>query len=504
MVTMNIAPSLRTAAVVFGLVVPGIAGAQTAAPPPSAELSPPSEAGAAAIDAALRDWAARMLGGTVDTAAMPLSVAAQDEAYRMELALGGSFFDDMLVLDDGMLAATVKPLEEGRWAILGASLPSKLRGEVRESPGAAPSTLAIGIESQQTTGTIDPALATTSTFSTEITGYTTERRSAEGVQSSRIGRMTGQAEWQPAGPGRVNIRGNSLVEDYSGTSPLPGGSQMTVAIERMTGLTRIENFDVESLAPLLRTAFALGATARADGKPAARPPGTAEEKTLARELLGQVFALLDSFETEQRYTGITLDAGPLMSGSLRRLEVGFALSAPAGQSGFSLRLAMEGLETKLIPEGAWRDIVPHRVALSPNVSGIPKEALLDYLRQAIDTEGANIEEETMRLLGANPVTVGVDDLLVALGPMRLTGGGSVELVNAVEATGRAELRATGLDELIRHANAKPELKMATPVLIFLKGIGRQKGAETIWTITYSDSKMVVNDTDLSDLMPSGR
>ena len=66
---------------------------------------------------------------------------------------------------------------------------------------------------------------------------------------------------------------------------------------------------------------------------------------------------------------------------------------------------------------------------------------------------------------------------------------------------KAELRATGLDALIRRANAVPELKIAAPVLIFLKGIARQDGNESVWAISYVDRKMVVNDTDLSGLMP---
>ena len=44
--------------------------------------------------------------------------------------------------------------------------------------------------------------------------------------------------------------------------------------------------------------------------------------------------------------------------------------------------------------------------------------------------------------------------------------------------------------------------MAAPVLIFLKGIAKQEGNESVWSITYADKKVMVNDTDLSDLMPS--
>ncbi len=517
---MHFAPRLRAAAVLVSLMLSHGAVAQTAgtapAPsmPPVAEVAPPSEEGAAAIAAAVRDWLSANLGNSVDAAALPLRVMPDGEAYRMELGLGGSYFDDTVMLGEGALAARVKPLDGGRWAILGADFPGTMRAELRNPADGAPSTLVVGIERQETTGTFDPTLATTSVFTTTVGGYSTELRSAAGVQSSRIEKLTGRSEWQPAGPGLVTVLGDSEVQGYATSSPMPGGGTMTMSIDRMTSASRIENFDVAKLGELLRTAYALGATAMPAGKPgtalgkdsaqgkgSGKAADTQQEKALARTLLTQLFAMLDAIETKQSYSGITVEGGPLFAGSLRKLDFGLALGAPAGQTGFKLHLALEGLETDLIPEGAWREVVPHRVALTPKVSGIPKEALKDYLRRAIDSEGANIEAETMQLLAANPVVVGVDDLLVDLGPMRLTGGGIVELVNAVEATGRAELRATGLDALIRRVNAAKELKMAAPALIFMKGIGRQVGAETVWTITYANNKVMVNDTDMSDMVP---
>ena len=108
----------------------------------------------------------------------------------------------------------------------------------------------------------------------------------------------------------------------------------------------------------------------------------------------------------------------------------------------------------------------------------------------------------MALLADHPVELAIEDLLIDLGPLRLKGQGSLIVSSPQEAGGEAELRATGLDALIRRANAVPELKMAAPVLIFLKGIAKQEGNESVWSITYADKKVMVNDTDLSDLMPS--
>ena len=110
----------------------------------------------------------------------------------------------------------------------------------------------------------------------------------------------------------------------------------------------------------------------------------------------------------------------------------------------------------------------------------------------------------LQLLSDNPVTVGFEDLAIDLGVARLEGGGEVEVSSPADFTGKAEFRLTGLDALIKRANATPELKQAAPVLIFLKGIGDQKGKETVWRVSYDDGHFTVNDTDLSDMAPGAK
>lgn len=488
---MSMASRLGGVALALGLLAPLPVGAQSAA------LA--TEEGARAIAGAVRDWLARQAGDAVDLSGLALEVKPEGDSYRVALPFGGSYFDGGLALGDGAVVATVKPLDGGRWEVVNAALPSQLRAEMRQGPDGKPSVMAIAIESQQTTGTYDPSLAGPSTFVTRLVGYSSEMRAAAGVQTSRIGKLEGRTEWLPTGTGRVTIQGDSTLEDYSSVQPLPDGTQVQVSIERMGGATRIENFDVDGFGALLRTAFEIGAAAKAQAKDGngARP----EDKALATRLLGQVFAMMDALETDYSYENLRVEGGPMFSGSLRRMGFGLSAGAPDGKMQMKLRLALEGLESPLIPPGPWVEFIPHKVALTPRLGGVPKEALLVLLRRAIETEGQGMEDDAMAMIAANPVALGIDSLVMDVGPLRLTGEGSLEVVSPDDASGEAELRATGLDALIRRANAVPELKMAAPVLIFLKGIGRQEGKETIWHITYSDRKVMVNDTDLSDMMP---
>lgn len=491
---MTTALRLRGAALLVGLLAPLPAVAQSPALP--------SEAGAQAVAQAVRDWLAQMTANALDLSALALKVVADGDGYRLEVPFGGTYFDGDVVLGEAAMAATVRPLDGGRWAIVNAAMPPSLRAEVRNRKDGTTSTMSIAIENQETTGTLDPSLAGPSNFSTMGSGYTTTVEGPTGLQTSRIGKLAGRTEWTPTGPGRVTIQGDSTMQDYASVSPLPGGQQVKVTIGRIGGASRIENFDMAGFGALLRTAFEFGASARAGNGPAGKAADKAAGAALAKTLLAQVSGMLDAMESEYAYDDIRVEGGAMFSGSLRHFGMGLSVGAPDGKADVQLRLALEGLDTPLIPAGPWLEFIPHKLTLTPRVGGVPKEAVLGLLRRAIETEGQDMAGDAMVLLAAHPVSLGIGDLLIDLGPMRLKGEGSVEVSGLDEANGEAELRATGFDALIRRANAVPELKMATPVLIFLKGIAVQEGNETVWRITYADRKVVVNDTDLSDLLPS--
>lgn len=488
---MSIASLLRGTALGLVLLAPLPAAAQAPATP--------SIEGAKAVADGVREWLAKQLGGIVDLSALPLRVLAEGETYRLEVPVGGAWFDGAVTVGDAAVALTVKPVEDGRWQVLGGGIPAKLSMEMKGTAGDV-SRVSLALESQQTTGMYDPTLKTASNFVSTITGYTTETTTKAGVQVSRIGKLVGRSEWAPSSPGRVTLQGDSQLEDYSTVTPVPGMGEMKVTMGRLGGSTRIENFDMDGLGTLLRTAFELGSSAK--GKGEGKEPSTPEQKASALKLVGLVFSMLDAMETDYAYEDIKIDGGKMFSGSLRRFGMGLSAGAPDGKVDVKLRLSAEGLESPMIPPGPWVEFIPHKVSLTPRVSGVSKEAVVALLRTAIETEGSDIEAQAMALLAANPVALGIEDLLLDVGPMRLKGTGSVEAARIDEASGEAELRATGFDALIRRANAVPELKMAAPVLIFLKGIGKQEGTETVWRIVYADNKVMVNDTDLSDLMPS--
>ena len=189
---MNIATRLRGVALLAGLLAPVPVMAQA---PMAQAPALPSAQGAKEIADAMRAWLGRQTSNLVDWSALGLLVLPEGELYRLELPFGGGYFANALVLGDGAAVATIKPLDGGRWSIINITLPPKLRAEMRHDQGGEPSVMEITIGNQQTTGVYDPSLATPSTYVTEINGYTSEVRSASGVQTSRIGKISGRSEW---------------------------------------------------------------------------------------------------------------------------------------------------------------------------------------------------------------------------------------------------------------------------------------------------------------------
>jgi hypothetical protein len=177
-----------------------------------------------------------------------------------------------------------------------------------------------------------------------------------------------------------------------------------------------------------------------------------------------------------------------------------------GKLELATEISVEGVDSPEIPKGIYRDYLPRKITLKPRISGVPSEDLVKLLLRAIDSDAndlAELQEAAMGLLGAGPLEIAIDELGIDLGRASLAGTGSLDVASVTDITGEAEINLKGLDALIKTANTTPDLKQIAPVLIFLKGIGKQDGDATVWNIAYQDNNITVNDTDLSALMPGG-
>jgi len=457
-------------------------------------------ADAAALQQAVHDFFDQMTGLPAISAALTPQVTAEGDHLRLVLGwpkLGGAAFS----LDAGTLTANAKPLSGGRWALDDIRYPSKLEASSAAGEPTGPMSFRLSLDDQKISLVLDPTFVTTSTADARLTGYALRTDTKQGTQTYRIDAIESHAVMQPAEAGRITLHSDASQTGTSISMLAPGGTPVTVGIDKIAGKVRIKNFALRQLGSLLQDASAL-----ARGPEAGKKPDADAAKATATRALQVIAGLIDSMDTDYTATGIRVKAAEGTVG-LKKFGFGLHLGSEDGGLQASMPLLLEGLDAPDLVPATMRDVVPRQISLTPTISGISKPAITALLQQGIDGKinGDDAWQAAfLQLLSDNPVTVGFEDLAIDFGVARLEGGGEVEVSSPADFTGKAEFRLTGLDALIKRANATPELKQAAPVLIFLKGIGDQKGKETVWRVSYDDGHFTVNDTDLSDMAPGAK
>ena len=111
----------------------------------------------------------------------------------------------------------------------------------------------------------------------------------------------------------------------------------------------------------------------------------------------------------------------------------------------------------------------------------------------------------MAMLGKGPIHVGLDQLAFDLGPATFEANGAYDIVSPTPAanSGTADIKATNLDDLMKVLSTDEQTKPGVAAIIFLKGIGKQDGNAISWHVEYKDSHILVNGTDMSQLIPHG-
>ncbi len=482
---------LRHAALALALLAPAL--------PARADIS---AAQAQDIEKQLRAWLSTQLGPGVDVSAVPLKVTAEADHYRVDIPFGGPVMGGAATLSQGAITTNIKPLDGGRWGIEGFKLPSPFRLALANAPKDGPTAFSLKIAEQDGKGMLDPSLATASNFDNKLRGYTVTTETAKGPSTAHVDQATSSVVWDPAVNGRVSARGEANLDKYTVTNTMPDGTPFTVTIDRLRATSRVNNVLLASLPTMIQSAVALSNEAAKSPNEKTMNPA---QRAAARSFVTALAALLDSAESEHRAENIKVASGD-MQGTLKTFAIAFGFGAPDGKMDLHWRIQLAGLESPVIPPGVYRDYLPKQIVLAPRISGVPKNDVVQLALKAIDTDPDQmdaLEGDAMALLAKGPLKVALDELALDVGPAKLTGNGVVAVSSPADVSGNAEIHVTGLDTLIRNASTTPELKPAAPVLVFLKGIGRQNGDDTVWKVAYSGHKLLVNDTDLTAMIPSG-
>lgn len=464
-----------------------------------------TEVEARLVEIDLREWVSRQFGSFFGLAASSLRVVAQGDVLALELPFGGPIAEGAVSLVPGSISLMLKPLEGGRYAVENAHVSMPLSARVAKGPKGTPSEMTVNVSEQSVRGTIDPSLATTSTLDTRLLEYDVAIQADGGRQLSHADIVTSHSVWQPAGAGRVNMNGESVIEGYITTEQGPDGKPTRLSVDRIRVTGGVDQFDFTRLGAANRAFQELIGLAGGSGPRSGKVPLSPPQKAALRTVIGELGVVFQSLRSEQVWENARLQVGD-QSGSLRRMALGFSMSAPNGVAEIRFPILLEGFDSPQIPPGPMRDVLPRGLSLTPRLSGLSKAGLLDLLSRAAVASPDRFDFETAadELLEQGRLSLGIEDFAIQIGPMKLSGEGAIEIAPGRQFSGEAKIRANGLDALIRRANAIPDLKPALPVLIFLKGIGRQDGREVVWYINYADREILVNDTNLSDMLPASR
>lgn len=242
--------------------------------------------------------------------------------------------------------------------------------------------------------------------------------------------------------------------------------------------------------------------ARAPAAAAPTPALSPDQQASVKTALVALADLITGFDEHGAMENMHV-SGAGHSGHVDKLAAGFSASAPDGKALIRLTFAIDGLDSPDIPPGVYRDYLPRHLSIAPRVGGVPAADLHDLMLRAANSGGDDpqLPDQAMALLAKGPLAVGLDELSFDFGPATLKGTGEVRISGMNQYEGEAHFVATGLDDLIKKAGTVPELKEAGPVLFLVKGMGKQDGATTVWDVTYSQGKMMVNGNDLSQMMP---
>ncbi len=467
-----------------------LAAARAQVTPDRITSDPITPSQAAALEARLRDLIAGI--NSQASGAHDLHIVPDGDHYRLEQRLAGIFADGNIKITAAPLTAAIRKLDGSRWAIDGFLLPSPFTVTIGDPKSGLDGSFTQTSDTRRMHAVIDPSLATPSISDDTVSGVTQTFRFATGARTTTIARATSHIvatpeENQP-GNRQVGMRWDTTIAGYARTQPIPGGKPLIVAIDRTHFTAAIDRLSLTRLGEMTHILGALGAQTERTS-PAA--------KALTHQLVTATTDLLASADITQAMDGIYVDTGGDI-GSIQHLTLSNGFRAPGGRAEWSLKLAMDGLDSPAFPPGPYRG---RHIGLSTRLSGISKAALMQFLQRAVDDIGTAPHDHRALLLSGGPITLALDDLDIDLGAATLAGTGTLTLGMPATVSGHADIHATGLDALIRRTAAIPALKRVAAALIFLKGMGRQTGDDTHWALSFADHKLTVNDTDLSAMLP---
>ncbi len=488
----------------FGLAIAlgGSAAAQTQ----------PTPEQASALEKQITDWLITTTGGAFTLPARPVQLTPEGDHFivRIPLAPLAGTIDP----PDAAFTGKARLLDGTRWALDDQQFPpefSVTASETVPDPSDAKNPSPDGthkedvkyrikLGDQAVHSVFDTDLATPTTSNGTIASLDIEKEGGSGASLTHVGQFITEMSTSPVDAQHVDILSDAAGADYSTRTELPDGTQFTLQANRLHVVSTASSLAHGQLVPLFHLVSQLASMIKAPGGD--NPDGpTPEQKAKLHDMLQQAHDILTGVKLDETIEGAKFEiAGN--SGALGKGEISLGGDAPADKLSASMGMTLDGLVLDDLPP-ALVSYVPSHFTIHPTLSNVSVSALtsMGLAATAPVPDGQTPPAPDIAALFANGgIKFGFDSLALDMAGAHLAGTGEFTAANPAAITGQANLTVRGLDALIAKGQSDPMMQQAVPVMIFLKGIARTTGDQSIWQITVNNTNILVNGVDLSAMM----
>ncbi len=486
--------------------LPALAVAAALAAPVAAQTTPSPEQ-ALALEGQITAWLKTMTGSNEPMTTRPVQLTAEGDHYLVRIPIGKP---GNVQPADAAFTAKARMLDATRWEVSDERFPDDLtitstenvpsppdsKSATPDATHPEPVTYHVTLSQQALQGVFDPSNTQPATNGGTIDAIEITKTGGASPSQSQMRQVALQASTRPIDANHLDVVEDVTTGSYTTRTELPDGSPVSLSAQRLHIAAALSGLAHDRVAPVIRALATLGKLARQQGDDASDGMTPAQRAQL-RVLLQAAQSALTGGKLEETAEQVVFDFGGT-AGSIAKAAISFGGDAPQATLTAQMGLALDGLTLSALPP-ALAVYVPTHFAIRPTVSNVDVAALTRMAMAATAPDGSpEATPPDLQTLFANGgINVGFDALELTAVGAQLTGTGKFNLAGPNAVTGQADLTATGLDGLIAKMQADPMLAQGVPVVIFLKGIARTSGAQSVWQVTVNNASVLVNGVDLS-------
>ena len=460
-------------------------------------------------EAQVRAWLGSIVGPAFKIGDRPIQMTPAGDHFDVVLPIRAG---SGATASDIRLSAAARPIEGGKWALEGIRVSSPLNFTLdmpvppkddapKNQVATQPVKYTIELTGQDGRATIDPSYATPSTWTMSNTSLKSHAVASEFQQDSRIGPYNTVTTVRPAGGDKVDLTSEGTLSEYhiesrhDGLEPIIVDMRTLRVNAAINGMSRSHATALtQGIATLMASGMMPTSASMASGTAPKVPP------TLVKSLVAAMQDLASDMNLDEGIDGLTIKYGNYTA-TIDKAAVGMGGKSEGGLLQAHMDLGAEGLALPGLALGGLEALLPRRIAMRPFVSGLGVAELMRMANAAAD--GKDAAPSDIDALYRRGVSAGLESMALEVAGAKFAGQGKVVVTGPSNYTGTAQVTAENFDALIEKVSGMPPLAQAMPVMVFLKGIGKTVDGRLVWDVSVKDSKVLINNMDLTALAGGG-